>query len=142
MVTVLTPWTRLIITRIRLPSKNSCKIPFTIRFPGTLASNFTSPTIFTLSLVRQFAPFLVRLGPPWFRRRLVEWIPNNAVQKLKGMSDVMHEKAKEILELKRQELKYDPHSGDEIQEGRLKDIISALGECALVRRIALTQSYH
>ncbi|KAJ6612407.1 cytochrome P450 [Mycena sp. CBHHK59/15] len=39
------------------------------------------PTIFSLSLVRQFAPFLVRLGPPWFRHKLVEWTPNEAVQR-------------------------------------------------------------
>ncbi|KAF9445892.1 cytochrome P450 [Macrolepiota fuliginosa MF-IS2] len=84
------------------------------------------PTIFTLALVRQFAPFLVRLGPPWLRRKLVEWIPNDAVQKLKGMSDVMHGKAKEILELKYQELEDNPDAENEAREGRLKDIISAL----------------
>ncbi len=54
-------------------------------------------------------------------------IPNKAVQKLKGMSDVMHEKAREILELKRHELAHDPHFGDETRQGQVKDIISALG---------------
>lgn len=91
-----------------------------------------SPTIFKISLIRQFAPFLVRLGPPWFRRKLVEWTPSNIVQKLKDMSDVMHDRAKEILELKRQELKRNPHSGDEIQEGQLKDMISALSKSCVV----------
>ena len=63
----------------------------------------------------------------------MELIPNEAVQKLKGMSDVMYEKAREILDLKRQELLRDPHFGDETRQGQLKDIISALGKpsCAL-----------
>ena len=77
-----------------------------------------SPTIFRLSLVRQFAPFLARLGPPAFRRKLVEWTPNDAVQKVKKMADVMHETAKAILEQKRQEIT------DGVEAG--KDIISVL----------------
>lgn len=87
-----------------------------------------SPTIFKLSLVRQIAPFLVSLGPPWLRRKAVELIPHEAVQKLRGMSDVMHEKAREILDLKRQELVHNPDFGDETYQGGLKDIISALGK--------------
>ncbi|KAJ7026620.1 cytochrome P450 [Mycena alexandri] len=55
------------------------------------------PTLFSLSLVRQFAPFLVRLGPAWMRRRFVDWTPNLAVQKVKDMSDVMHNTAVKIL---------------------------------------------
>jgi hypothetical protein len=94
-------------------------------------SLFPSPTIFRLSLIRQFAPFLVRMGPPWLRRKLVQLIPHDAVQKLKGMSETMHEKAVEIVEFKRTELKYDSH-GDEAHEGRLKDIITALSKLFIV----------
>ncbi|KAF7760629.1 hypothetical protein Agabi119p4_10038 [Agaricus bisporus var. burnettii] len=94
--------------------------------PYTSAIKELIPTIFKISLIRQFAPFLVRLGPPWLRRKLVEWTPSNIIQKLKDMSDIMHAQAKEILELKRQELRQNPHSVNEIQEGQLKDIISEL----------------
>ncbi|KAJ7078782.1 cytochrome P450 [Mycena epipterygia] len=80
------------------------------------------PTIFSLSLVRQFAPFLVRLGPAWVRRRLVEWTPNAAVQKVKEMSDVMHATAVEILVDARARLE----RADAGIGARAKDIISLL----------------
>ncbi|KAG7440063.1 cytochrome P450 [Guyanagaster necrorhizus] len=72
--------------------------------PYTSAIKELIPTIFSLSLIRQFAPFLSRLGSPSFRRWLVEWTPNQAVQKVKSISDVMHDTAREILMVKREEL--------------------------------------
>lgn len=93
-----------------------------------------SPTIFSLSLVRQFAPFLVRLGPAWMRRRLVEWTPNAAVQKVKGMSDVMHAAAVEIL--------VDARAGLERADAgigaRAKDIISLLRELHFPDHLSVT----
>jgi hypothetical protein len=83
-----------------------------------------SPTIFSLSLVRQFAPFLTRLGPAWLRRRLVEWTPNAAVQKVKSISDVMHQKAESILSDVRTALQRE----DAGKGMRAKDIISLLCE--------------
>ncbi|KAF9048023.1 cytochrome P450 [Hymenopellis radicata] len=82
--------------------------------PYTLAIKELIPTLFSLSLVRQFAPFLSRMGPPAFRRWLVEHTPHHAVQKVKAMSDVMHDTACAILNEKRMGEK----------EGR--DIISVL----------------
>ncbi|KAF4623118.1 hypothetical protein D9613_001355 [Agrocybe pediades] len=87
--------------------------------PYTSAIKDLIPTLFSLSLVRQFAPFLVKLGPPWFRRKLVEWTPHKSVQKVMNMSDVMHEKATEILGQKRAQA-IDSTEDDE------KDIISIL----------------
>ncbi|KAH9487411.1 Cytochrome P450 monooxygenase 91 [Psilocybe cubensis] len=90
--------------------------------PYTSAIKDLIPTLFSLALVRQFAPFLVRLGPPWFRRKLVEWTPHKAVQKVMKMSDVMHETATEILQKKRAHLQQsaEDHEDDD------KDIISIL----------------
>ncbi|KAK0448461.1 cytochrome P450 [Desarmillaria tabescens] len=87
--------------------------------PYTSAIKELIPTIFSLSLIRQFAPFLSKLGSPSFRRRLVEWTPNKAVQKVKSISDVMHNTAREILMVKREEIG---------QEGvkNNRDIISVL----------------
>ncbi|KAJ7358445.1 cytochrome P450 [Mycena albidolilacea] len=90
--------------------------------PYTRAIRELIPTIFSLSLVRQFAPFLVRLGPAWMRRKLVEWTPNAAVQKVKRMSDVMHQTAVDILEDKREGLRRE----DGGMSARAKDIISLL----------------
>ncbi|KAG6806535.1 hypothetical protein H0H93_002805 [Arthromyces matolae] len=89
-----------------------------------LTSERRSPTIFSLSLVRQFAPFLSRLGPPAFRRMLVKFIPNQAVQKVKRMSDVMHETALEILRKKRKSISHELEA--ESSESAAKDIISVL----------------
>ncbi|KAG6865211.1 hypothetical protein C0991_004412 [Blastosporella zonata] len=83
------------------------------------------PTIFSLSLVRQFAPFLSRLGPPAFRRKLVDWIPNQAIQKVKGMSDVMHETALEILRRKRIDITQETEP-ESPEAASAKDIISVL----------------
>ncbi|EPQ50340.1 cytochrome P450 [Gloeophyllum trabeum ATCC 11539] len=68
--------------------------------PYTSAVRELIPTLFSLSLVRQFAPFLAKLGPPSLRRKLVEWTPIKSVQKVKDMSDVMYNTARSILRQK------------------------------------------
>ncbi|KIK54867.1 hypothetical protein GYMLUDRAFT_48408 [Collybiopsis luxurians FD-317 M1] len=86
--------------------------------PYTSAIKELIPTLFSLSVLRQFAPFLTRLGPAWLRRKLVERIPNRAIQKVKDMSDIMDRTAKSILREKRE-------SGVGV-EGEEKDLISVL----------------
>ncbi|KNZ74707.1 Cytochrome P450 4F12 [Termitomyces sp. J132] len=93
--------------------------------PYTAAVKELIPTIFSLSLVRQFAPFLSRLGTPTFRRKLVEWTPNQAVQKVKSMSDVMHETALEILRRKREDITHEIET-ESLESSPAKDIISVL----------------
>jgi hypothetical protein len=78
-----------------------------------------SPALFSLSILRQFAPFLARVGSPAFRRMLVEWTPIPLVRKVMHMSDVMYNTVKEILEEKSQ-------STVEPQATQSRDIISAL----------------
>ncbi|TFK47420.1 cytochrome P450 [Heliocybe sulcata] len=68
--------------------------------PYTSAVRELIPTLFSLSLLRQFAPFLANLGSRSFRRRLVEHTPIRAVQKVKNMSDVMYNTARTILRQK------------------------------------------
>ncbi|KAF9065024.1 cytochrome P450 [Rhodocollybia butyracea] len=62
--------------------------------PYTSAIKELIPTLFSLSVLRQFAPFLSRLGPSWFRRKLVELAPNRAIQKVKDISDIMDRTAR------------------------------------------------
>ncbi|KAF9482949.1 cytochrome P450 [Pholiota conissans] len=90
--------------------------------PYTSAIKELIPTLFSLSLVRQFAPFLAKLGPPSFRRKTVELIPHGAVQKVKNMSDVMHDTAVDILRQKREEIAKE----DGVDVTKAKDIISIL----------------
>jgi hypothetical protein len=75
--------------------------------------------------VREFAPFLVKLGPARFRRKLAEWTPHKGVQKVKDISDVMHKTAQDILEQKREEIARDD-TDDKAARGKAKDIISIL----------------
>ncbi|KAF9267007.1 cytochrome P450 [Marasmius fiardii PR-910] len=90
--------------------------------PYTAAIKELIPTLFSLALLRQFAPFLSRIGSNAFRRRLVEWTPNRTVQKLKHISDVMHNTAQSILENRRANIRLE----DTRQDGGAKDIISIL----------------
>ncbi|KAH6901041.1 cytochrome P450 [Coprinopsis sp. MPI-PUGE-AT-0042] len=94
--------------------------------PYTSAIKELIPTLFSLALVRQFAPFLVSLGPPWLRRKLVEWTPIKSVQKVKNMSDVMHNAAQDILKQKREESSLLGTDNAGIGESQLKDITSLL----------------
>ncbi|KAG5653423.1 hypothetical protein H0H81_000534 [Sphagnurus paluster] len=81
--------------------------------------------MFSLSLVRQFAPFLSKLGAPSFRRMVVEWTPNQAVQKVKNISDIMHNTAQEILRSKVAAITGE-HKEDSAEPACAKDLISVL----------------
>ena len=81
---------------------------------------FRSPALFRVSLIRQLAPFISRLGSPAFRRKLVEITPNATVQKIKMMSDVMYDTAKNILRIKKDTFYAHEQTHDP------KDIISIL----------------
>ncbi|TEB29194.1 cytochrome P450 [Coprinellus micaceus] len=114
-----------------------------------VANRYTSaikeliPTLFSLALVRNFAPFLVKLGPPAFRRWVVERIPSRRVRKVMESSDVMHESARGILDERRAALlsssrsssntttirgntNSDHNSADEDSASEPKDIITTL----------------
>ena len=80
---------------------------------------------FALLIISSFLPVLMKLGPPRFRRTLVNLVPSEKVRRLRVAVDTMHNTAVEILESKRRALQ----EGDEAmtrQIGRGKDIISIL----------------
>ncbi|KAJ7596328.1 cytochrome P450 [Mycena floridula] len=92
--------------------------------PYSAAIKELIPTIFSLSLIRQFAPFLAKLGSPSFRRTLVDWTPIRAVQKVKEISDVMHETACSILRERRDDIEQERRLG--VSNPTQKDLISVL----------------
>ncbi|KAJ2914093.1 hypothetical protein MD484_g6313, partial [Candolleomyces efflorescens] len=95
--------------------------------PYTSAIKELIPTLFSFALVRQFTPFLVKLGPASFRRKIVERIPSRRVQKVKEISDVMHQYAGRILKERREQQKEIGLSSEGSSESeRGKDIISML----------------
>ena len=74
---------------------------------------------------RALLPYLVKIGPPRFRRWIVEWIPYWRIQKLRKTIDTMHTVACDIFKAKKDALE----KGEEAvvqQIGAGKDIISRL----------------
>ena len=73
---------------------------------------------------------LVKLGPPKFRRFLVDLLPFKTARRLRDIVDVIHNTSVDILESKKRALR----EGDEavaMQIGRGKDIMSILSTCLL-----------
>ncbi|TDL16040.1 cytochrome P450 [Rickenella mellea] len=81
------------------------------------------PTVFTLQAYLQFIPLLVKIGPPAFRRFLVQLVPSRRIQRLKKITDTIEQTSQRILETKKRAIE----QGDEAilkQVGEGKDIIS------------------
>src|ERR1700727_3057586 len=85
-------------------------------------------TLFRFAVIRQFLPFLVKLGPPHLRRFLVDLIPWKDLQRLKAMVDLIHNTSREVYEVKKAALT----QGEEIvakQVGDGKDMMTVLRKC-------------
>ena len=85
------------------------------------------PTIFPMHILRVLLPFIVKIGSPQFRRRILEWTPYPRLQRVREIVDTLEYTAKEILAAKRVALE----RGDEelakmTAEG--KDVMSVLCE--------------
>ncbi|KAI0668342.1 cytochrome P450 [Trametes maxima] len=77
------------------------------------------------TLTRLMIPTLVKLGPAWFRRRVVEALPHGLTQRMKEVSDALEARSLQIVNDKKAALQ----GGDEAlkqQVGEGKDIISVL----------------
>lgn len=75
--------------------------------------------------MRRYAHYLIKMGPRWFRRSVVDMYPNPDVQNIKEVVDTMSAKSYEIFNQKKVALK----RGDEAvlrQVGEGKDIMSIL----------------
>jgi hypothetical protein len=100
------------------------------RFGYKMVKSYSSfvlcrPTFFSLTTAQDYLPLLAKLGPPRFRRFLVDLLPSKRIRRLRDISDVMHETSINILESKNRAL----HEGDEAvvkQVGSGRDIISIL----------------
>jgi hypothetical protein len=85
--------------------------------------------IFSFVFVRTYLlSTLVKLGPPGFRRFLIDIQPFEKVRRLRNIVHIVHNTSVEILESKRSALK---NGGDALmnQIGGGKDIITILCEC-------------
>jgi hypothetical protein len=76
-------------------------------------------------VTRQFLPYLVKIGPPSFRKYLVKNAPWQIVREIGSIVDVMDKTCIEVFEAKKKALA----DGDEAvvqQVGQGKDIMSIL----------------
>ncbi|KAH9930181.1 cytochrome P450 [Amylocystis lapponica] len=83
------------------------------------------PTILSLTVYRTSIPYIGGLGPPAFRRWVMEMIPHKQIQKMKNIVDIMSERASDIFTEKKNAFR----AGDEAvlrQVGEGKDIMSVL----------------
>ncbi|KAI9065218.1 cytochrome P450 [Trametes sanguinea] len=83
------------------------------------------PALYELSVFRWTLPYLVRIGTPAFRRKVIQWFPDKRLHKLQDVVDTMHRRATEIyLEKKSRLEKGDVALLHQLGEGR--DIMSIL----------------
>ncbi|PIL26672.1 cytochrome P450 [Ganoderma sinense ZZ0214-1] len=59
------------------------------------------PTFSEFQWARVFVPLVVKLGPPRFRRFLLDCVPIESIQRMKTVSDVMHQRSLEIYNEKK-----------------------------------------
>ena len=89
------------------------------------------PAMNDTPVVRELAPFLRYLGPPWFRRFLLYFVPVRKIQRLKVLTDTLSEAARGIYLAKKTAIERGDidllHS-----VGESKDVMSVLCEYGMV----------
>lgn len=66
------------------------------------AAKALNPLTFKLSTYRAFLPYWVQLGPAWFRKRLVDWVPWPDLHRVKAVIYRMDDIAQDILQTRKQ----------------------------------------
>ncbi|RPD54893.1 cytochrome P450 [Lentinus tigrinus ALCF2SS1-7] len=84
------------------------------------------PTMTGIQLLRRLLPYVPDFGTPALRRKLLELVPNPAVQKMKDIVDTMWRRSEEIYESKKRALEQGDSKAVAQQIGEGKDIMSIL----------------
>ncbi|KAI0948590.1 hypothetical protein AcV7_009287 [Taiwanofungus camphoratus] len=84
------------------------------------------PALARFGFARQLTPYLVKIGPAAFRRRVVEWAPNVHVKKLVSVVNTMEHQSKAILQGKKTGLRRGDDAFSRRQVGDGKDLMSFL----------------
>lgn len=87
----------------------------------SLVTSLRSPALVPIALLRRVLPYLVKLGSPSLRRRIVDLVPFKSLQTVKSIIDVLDSNARRIVAKKLATVR----RGDEAGDG--KDILSRLG---------------
>ncbi|KAJ8086648.1 hypothetical protein PM082_005471 [Marasmius tenuissimus] len=66
------------------------------------SAKILNPLTFKLSTFRAFLPYMVKLGPAWFRKALIDYLPWRDAKAVKKVIYTMDDVAKDILATRRQ----------------------------------------
>lgn len=78
-------------------------------------------------MFRPLLPYIFHMGPAWFRRRLVEVVPIEKIQRLKKIADTIDEHSSAIF-WKANKMRDEVGSRSETSEQERKDILSILSQ--------------
>ncbi|KAG0706187.1 cytochrome P450 [Suillus ampliporus] len=93
--------------------------------PYSIAVKNLMPSIVKVSVARQFLPFLIHVGPPNFRRFIVNIFPWKALKEISGIIDVMDKTSAKVFEEKKRAV-LEGNEASLHQIGQGKDIMSIL----------------
>ena len=51
-----------------------------------------------VNFIRRFLPYIPEWGSPWLRRKIVEMIPHEGIQRVRKISDTLHERSVAIYQ--------------------------------------------
>ena len=92
-----------------------------------------SPNTPSVRRFRPIMPFIHKLGPPAFRRRIIDFVPGTALKRMRDISDEIQFHARHIYESKKRAIREgDAAVTQQIGEG--KDIMSRLSKYAMLGR--------
>ena len=100
-----------------------------------------SPNGPSLGVIRLIMPFVHKLGPPAFRRKMIDVLPHAGLKRMRDISDEIQYHSRHIYEAKKQAMR----NGDAAvmqQIGEGKDIMSKLSMYATVREIVCGIDVH
>ena len=87
--------------------------------------HLSRPSFAGVQWARVFVPLVVKLGPPRFRRFLLDRLPSKPIQRMKRICNVMHQRSLDIYNEKKAAIE----RGDQetlIAVGERKDMLSIL----------------
>ena len=110
-------------------------MPSTCELSADIRHLYLSPNALSLRLFRPLMPFIHKLGPPAFRRKLIDILPHAGLKRMRDISDEIQYHSRHIYETKKRAMREgDAAVMQQIGEG--KDIMSKLSMYATVRETA------
>ncbi|KAI0716728.1 cytochrome P450 [Earliella scabrosa] len=82
-----------------------------------------NPAAFKVLLLRPFVPMVVRNLSPYWRNKLVDWLPFPALRELRDISNILERAAKEIIQTKKAEME---RGGESASDSQRRDLMTIM----------------